>query len=311
VTGVTPRVFVTEGLDHDEGILLTLNLGVVLALACAIATQLGFLCKHRGANAAPDVELRRPLRSVRALMRSPWFAAGMAIAAGAWLLHAAALALAPLSMVQAVLSTGVIVVAVLGDRLFGCAVAGRQWAGVAMTAAGLLALVLTLPSPSASEAAFATPVLLAFEGGMLILGILLVAAPRMGAPSHHHGAVLGAAAGTLFGMSDIAVKALTHEMDGGPLALLASPWLTLAVIGGVFAFLASARGFQTGEAVPVIACTATAANISCILGGIVVFGDALSSDSVLFAVQIAAFALIAVAALVMPTGHGKVAAAHA
>jgi drug/metabolite transporter (DMT)-like permease len=289
---------------------LTLNLGVVLALACAIATQLGFLCKHRGANAAPAVELRRPLRSVRALMRSTWFAAGMAIAAGAWLLHAAALALAPLSMVQAVLSTGVIVVAVLGDRLFGCAVAGRQWAGVAMTAAGLLALVLTLPSPSASEAAYATPVLLAFEGGMLILGILLVAAPRMGAPSHHHGAVLGAAAGTLFGMSDVAVKALTHEMDGGPLALLASPWLTLAVIAGVFAFLASARGFQTGEAVPVIACTATAANVTCILGGIVVFGDALSSDTVLFAVQIAAFALIAAAALVMPGGHGKVQAAQ-
>ena len=41
----------------------------------------------------------------------------MAIAAGAWLLHVAALAMAPLSMVQAVLSTGVIVVAVLGDRL--------------------------------------------------------------------------------------------------------------------------------------------------------------------------------------------------
>ena len=270
-----------------------MNLGTAMALACAIATQLGFLCKHRGANAVEAVQVLRPLHSAKALMRSTWFAAGMAIAVGAWFLHAAALAMAPLSMVQAVLATGVIVVAVLGDRLFGCAVPRRQWLGVGMTALGLLALVLTLPGSEGSEAAYATPMLLAFEAG---------------APSHHHGAVLGAAAGFLFGLSDVAIKAVTH-VDGGPLAMLVSPWLLFAAVGGVLAFLSSARGFQAGDAVPVIACTATAANVTCILGGILVFGDALSGNAVLFAVQIAAFAPIAGAALVMPTGHGRIATA--
>lgn len=284
---------------------MTLNLGTALALACAIATQLGFLCKHRGANAAEAVQVLRPLRSAKALMRSTWFAAGMAIAVGAWLLHAAALAMAPLSMVQAVLATGVIVVAVLGDRLFGCDVPRRQWLGVGMTALGLLALVLTLPGSDGSEAVYATPMLLAFEAGVLLLGVVLIAAPKLGAPSHHHGAVLGAAAGFLFGLSDVAVKAVTH-VDGGPLAMLVSPWLLFAAVGGVLAFLSSARGFQAGDAVPVIACTATAANVTCILGGILVFGDALSGNAVLFGIQIVAFALIAGAALVMPTGHGRI-----
>ena len=150
--------------------------------------------------------------------------------------------------------------------------------------------------------------LLAFEAGVLLLGVVLIAAPKLGAPSHHHGAVLGAAAGFLFGLSDVAIKAVTH-VDGGPLAMLVSPWLLLAAVGGVLAFLSSARGFQAGDAVPVIACTATAANVTCILGGILVFGDALSGNAVLFAIQIAAFALIAGAALVMPTGHGSVATA--
>jgi hypothetical protein len=76
---------------------VTLNLGILLALACALVTQLGFLYKHRGANAAPKVDIRHPLRTVRSLFASTWFAIGMAVALGAWILHVAALALAPLS----------------------------------------------------------------------------------------------------------------------------------------------------------------------------------------------------------------------
>jgi hypothetical protein len=143
---------------------------------------------------------------------------------------------------------------------------------------------------------------------VLVIGVGLIAVSTLRAPSRHHGAVLGAAAGFLFGLSDIAIKALT-DVDGGPLALLSSPFLLIAVAGGVLAFLCSARGFQAGDAVPVIACTATAANVTCILGGLLVFGDALSGNAVLFGVQIAAFALIAGAALVMPSGHGRLAAA--
>jgi len=52
----------------------------------------------------------------------------------------------------------------------------------------------------------------------------------------------------------------------------------------------------------VIACTSTAANVTAIVGGILVFGDALAGG-ILLVVQIAAFALVAVAALVTPSGR--------
>ena len=277
-------------------------MGIALALACAAVTQLGFLCKHRGASQAPRVEWQRPLRSAKALLGSKWFAIGLGIGAGAFALHVAALALAPLSTVQAVLSTGVVMLAVLGDRLFGHAVGSRQWIGVAMTATGLGLLVLTLPSPDGTGAAFAVPGLMAFEAATLALGTLLIVSPRLGAPSHHHGALLGASAGVLFGVSDVAIKALTGS------TALASPWLLVAITAAVLAFFASARGFQEGDAVPVIACTSTAANLTCIVGGILVFGDALAAGILLF-VQIAAFALVAVAALVTPTGAARPATA--
>ena len=58
---------------------------------------MGFLLKHRGACAAPDVSLRHPLASAAGLFRSKWFTLGMLVALGAWSLHVAALAMAPLA----------------------------------------------------------------------------------------------------------------------------------------------------------------------------------------------------------------------
>jgi hypothetical protein len=110
--------------------------------------------------------------------------------------------------------------------------------------------------------------------------------------------MLGAAAGTLFGVSDVGIKALTGL--GGVGDVLLSPWLAVALIASVVAFYASARGMQDGEAVPVIAATSTAANVSCILGGIVVFGDPMPADTLGIVLQGLAFAMVIVAALVTP-----------
>src|SRR3954463_9937768 len=98
---------------------MTLQIGILLALFCALATNLGFLYKHRGACAAPDVDVRHPVRSAAGLFQSRWFAIGMLVAVGAWLLHVAAMALAPLSLVQAVISGGLVFLTVLAERVFG------------------------------------------------------------------------------------------------------------------------------------------------------------------------------------------------
>ena len=133
---------------------------------------------------------------------------------------------------------------------------------------------------------------------MLAIGALLITGPRMGAPDHHHGIMLGAAAGVLFGVSDIAIKALTGL--GGPLEILLSPVARVHGPGLDRRVLRVRARLQDGEAVPVIAATSTAANVSCILGGIVVFGDPMPSDTLGIAIQALAFALVVVAALVTP-----------
>jgi drug/metabolite transporter (DMT)-like permease len=286
------------------------NLGILLALACAVVTQLGFLYKHRGANEAPKVDMRHPLRTVKDLFSSRWFAIGMAVATSAWFFHVAALAFAPLSVVQAVLSTGVVILAVMAERMFGFKVGRRQWIGVAMTALGLFLLVITLPASSGAHSSYSLAGMISFEAGMLAIGALLITGPRIGAPDHHHGVMLGGAAGVLFGVSDVAIKALTG-LHTGVLGIVFSPWMAIAILGSIIAFYASARGLQDGEAVPVIAATSTAANVSCILGGIVVFGDPLPADTLEMLVQLLAFAMVVVAALVTPPPVRAAAAANA
>jgi drug/metabolite transporter (DMT)-like permease len=279
---------------------MTLTVGIFLALACALATNLGFLYKHRGACAAPAVDIRRPIRSARALFASRWFTIGMLVAVGAWILHVAALAMAPMSVVQAVLAGGVVLLAIMAERIFGLSVGPRQWAGLLLTAAGLVLLGVTLPAVHGAQSNFSLAGMISFEAGLLAVGVLLIMGRRMGAPGHHHGVMLGAAAGILFGVSDIAIKALTGMIgSAGPLGIV-SPWLIVTLIASIAAFYASARGLQDGDAVPVIAVTGAAANVAGIAGGIIVFGDPLPGSVLGMALQATAFALVIVAAWLTP-----------
>ena len=278
---------------------MTIQLGILLSLACAFATNVGFLLKHRGACAAPDVSLRHPLASAAGLFRSKWFTLGMLVALCAWVLHVGALALAPLSLVQALISGGLVFLTVMAERFFCCSVGTRQWAGVGLTALGLVLLAITLPHSAGAHSGYSLAGMIAFESALLALGTFLVLSPQLG--SHeHHGVVLGTAAGILFGVSDVAIKALTGSIGSAGAIGLLSPWLVTCVVASVLAFYASARGLQKGEAVPVITLTSAAANVSAISGGILVFGDPMPNDPLGIVVQSFAFVLVIVAAALTP-----------
>jgi hypothetical protein len=270
------------------------EIGIAFALVCAFLTNLSFLFKHRGATAAPAVDVRRPLASAAGLFRSRWFVIGWLVAVVAWVFHVLALALAPISIVQVVLAGGLVLLAVMADRLFGFTVGRRQWAGLIAMAAGLGLITLTQPPVEGSHSSYSVAAMAGFEGGLLILAALLVIVGR------RSGLALGAASGVLFGVSDVALKALLGRLDLDGLLGLVSPWTVIAIAASVSSFYASARGLQVGDAVPVIAITGTAANIVGILGGIVVFGDPMPGDTVGLVLQVVGFALVIVAAALTP-----------
>jgi drug/metabolite transporter (DMT)-like permease len=279
---------------------MTLQIGILLALLCAVVSNLGFFYKQRGACACAKVDVRHPLRTARSLWSSKWFAIGMLVGAGGWILHVAAISLAPLSVVQVVLSGGVVLIAVMADRVFGFEVGRRQWWGLAMTAIGLVLLAITMPSPDGSHSSFSSAGMIAFEAVLFGVGGLLILGPRAGAPAEHHGVMLAAAAGILFGVCNVAVKALSGMAGDAGMLGLVSPWLLVAGAASAAAFYASARSLQDGAAVEVIAITGTAANIATIAGGIIVFGDPMPGTALGVAVQGIAFVLVVVASAMTP-----------
>ena len=274
-------------------------LGLFLALASALATNLAFLFKHRGAVRAPPIRVRHPLRSAADLFRSQWFLVGWIVAVVAWGLHVGALALAPLSIVQAVLSGGLVFLAVFAERFFGFQLGRRQWVGVTITAAGLVVIGLTSGGADDSQRA-SLAALIAIAGAIFaVVAALIRVSTRRHLPQRGEGLLLAAAAGALWGISDVALKYLTQAAPG-PLLGLVSPWALTALVAGVIAFYASARSLQIGHGVEVIALTSVAANLTAILGGVLVFYEPIGSGALEITARFLAFCLVIAGAAVMP-----------
>src|SRR3954471_17055995 len=147
------------------------QVGLVLALATAFASVVGFLLKARGAVESPDVDWRRPLRSSLALFRSRTYTIGMIVAMASWALHVGALSLAPISLVQTVIAGGLVFLTVAADRLFGHHVTRREWIGVALTATGLALLAATMSDTGhGSHSEYAVSALTGYAGTLTVVG---------------------------------------------------------------------------------------------------------------------------------------------
>jgi hypothetical protein len=251
---------------------LPVQIGLLLALATAFASVLGFLYKHRGAVESPLVEMRRPLRTSLALFRSRWYVLGIVIAMAGWGLHVGALALAPISLVQSVIAGGLVLLTVTADRLFAHEVSRREWVGVALAALGLAFLAATLEGAGdAAHSDYEVSRLVTYLVGICTLA---VAAGFIGLGGPREGVLLGAAAGLFWAASDTSIKALSGELGvASAAAILFSPLAAVIALASAARLVYSARSLQIGKAVPVIAVTSVAANALTIAAGPLVFSE--------------------------------------
>ncbi len=109
-----------------------------------------------------------------------------------------------------------VLLAVMAERIFGLRIGRRQWIGLgADRVRADRCSASPCPPPTAPTHASRCPGMIAFEAALIAGGTLLIMGPRMGAPREHHGFMLGAAAGILFGVSDIAIKAISGLIGSG------------------------------------------------------------------------------------------------
>src|SRR3954463_2990024 len=256
---------------------LSVQLGLVLALATAVASLLGFLLKHRGAIESPDVDWRKPVSSSLRLFRSRAYAIGMGVAMGSWGLHVAALSLAPISLVQTVIAGGLVLLTVLANGVFGHEVSQREWVGVAMTAAGLAFLAATVGNTgNSAHSDFDPATLVAYVGLLTAAG---TAAAVAGWQTAAGASLVAAAAGLLWGASDVSIKALSGTFGDRGVAVLIHPLALIILLLSLYGLLVSTRSLQRWRGVPGVPTPAPAANVGTIAAGPIVFGEPMPAGT--------------------------------
>jgi multidrug transporter EmrE-like cation transporter len=277
----------------------SVQLGLLLALATAFVSILGFLYKQRGAAAIETIAWRRPLRAVRALFSNRWFVIGIVVAMASWGLHVAALALAPISLVQSVIAGGLVLLTVMAERLFGIEVTRREWVGVGLCAAGLAFLAATVGDTAHDKHSHYDGATLAAYDALLVAAslALMALAHRSGDAT---GLALAVAAGLQWGASDVTIKALSDHLGADGIGVIANPLALVILVLSLVGMVVSARSLQVGDAVPVIAATSAAANLTTIASGLVVFGEPLPAGAPAVVLRFGAFALVVLAAFLTP-----------
>jgi len=266
----------------------TIVLALVLALASAVLVNTAYLREHAAAGRLPRLSARRPLDSLRTLLGDRRWVAAFAMETTGFSLYVAALALAPLALVQSVGAGGIGLLAVGSARLGGRALSRREGAGTVVAVLGLLLLALSLIDGGTSGARGSAPAIALWLALTAAVAVLVIAAgPRvLGA-----GAACGIAGGLLFAVGDISTKVATQ--GGGRIAF------ALTLIAGYTAGTALLQlGYQRGAALAVAGVATLLTNALPIAAGTVLLHEGLPRG-VLGVLRVLAFAAVVVGAILL------------
>jgi hypothetical protein len=257
-----------------------LVIGLLLALLSAAAINLGFLLQHRGLrdSAAPTAGF---WQLVRAGFRSRSWLGGQALGTVGFGVQIAAVAIAPLSLVQAFAAGGLAVSVPLAARLFGDHIDGDQRRAILLVAVALASL----------------PVALGGSGDRLHTARLIEALAIVGAIAAALALVRSAparavAAGLFYGVADAAIKAISVRWAGHGAGALISGWTGLAVVATLAGFLCFQAALRSGGAVEAISLMSAFAALVALVCGAFGFGESLGTSPLAVVAHLAAVAVV-------------------
>ncbi|WP_103383166.1 hypothetical protein [Pseudonocardia dioxanivorans] len=255
----------------------------VLAVAAAVVAAgcfaVGGVLQHRAVAGEARVPAghgaatgRLDPRGFAALLRRPRWLVGLGLAAAGAALHALALVVAPVSVVQPIGVLAVPIAVLLAARTSGTRVPTAVVLAVALCVAGVAGFVALAAGSAVSGAA--DPRVLAIAGAGV--GIVVVALAALAARARTPGVrcVSCAAAGaTAFGLVSTLVRALAERVAAG------APALDLTgLVGGIaVALLAGGwlvqQAFAAGPPELVVACLTVVDPVVAVVLGVVLLGE--------------------------------------
>jgi hypothetical protein len=264
-------------------------IALLLALASTTLTNVAYLREHDAAAALPALSLRRPLHSVQALLTDRSWVTGFALETGGFALYVAALALAPLTLVQSVAAGGIGILAFVSARMRRRRLGRHELVGVLVSMLGLLTLAVSLAGGGTGEgtggSTFEIVLWLGATAGAAVIALAL--GRRFGALA----VAEGVAGGLFFSIGDISVKVATQ---GAARAAFAAGVVVGYSLGTAFLQL----GYQKGGALTVAGLATLLTNALPIAAGSVVLGEPVPLGA-FGAVRIVAFVAVTLGAILL------------
>jgi drug/metabolite transporter (DMT)-like permease len=229
----------------------TFVVAVLLSLVSAVAYAAGAIVQERVAVAVPDASYG-PLRN------GMWWGAVLLNGAGG-LLHVAALAYGPLSLVQPLGALTIVfalpLAALLARHRTGAraGAGGAAWRGAVVATVGLAGL-LALTRDSDGRTLDGSHRLLLALVTLGLLGLLCVASAMVTGRAVRS-VLLAAASGVAFGISSVFIKTVTEDWSAVGTATQAASLVAVAVLAVAGLFLSQAAYRGAGLAAPLAVVT--------------------------------------------------------
>jgi hypothetical protein len=260
---------------------------LVLALASTTLTNVAYLRQHDAAAALPVLSMRRPLQSVRLLLSDRSWLLGFAMETSGFALYAAALALAPLALVQSIAAGGIGVLAYVSAHVAGRRLRRHEIGGVVVSVLGLVALAVSLVGGERDGHGETIPIIL----WLAVTAVAALTVLGVGRQLGRMAVAQGAAGGLFFAIGDISTKVATQ--GGERIAFVVS-----VVVGYALGTWLLQLGYQRGGALTVAGVATLFTNALPIVAGTIVLDEPVPSGA-LGDVRLLAFAAVVVGAILL------------
>src|SRR3954447_18048250 len=250
----------------------TFALGVLAALVSAVLYSDGVALQAMEAREAPTDESLKLSLLKRLVRRRRWLA-GTGCVVGGWGMQAAALTLAPITIVQPTLALSVVSLLFIAVRFFGESLRAREFLAAFAIVVGVAGLVLVSPSQSASHA---QPLILAI--GMTVLGAIALAPYAMRGHRRFDTFVVFSA-GLAYAWTGFSTKFLA---DGASKEkwLIAGLWLAATAAAGGTGLLSEMTALQSRSAIRVFPVVLVVQIVVAVLLAPLLAGEGWSRDAV-------------------------------
>ena len=266
----------------------TIAVALVLALASTTLVNTAYLREYEAASRLPPLSPRRPIASLRALLGDRGWLRAFAMESSGFGLYVAALALAPLALVQSVGAGGIGLLAIGSARVAGRSLSPRESLGTVISIVGLLCLALSLIGGGThSGHGSALEIALWLAATAALAALVLAGSKRMLSP----GAACGIAGGLLFAIGDISTKVATQ---GGARVAFAVTLIAGYTLGTSLLQI----GYQRGAALAVAGIATLLTNALPIAAGTVLLHEGIPTGA-RGVLRVLAFATVVAGAIML------------